>query len=170
MHVRGEEFTGEQKARNSACYEALTVRDGIRRCRPVPNTVIPPRSDTWASPTTTWLRPPSWTSTTWGTISATASASPLSQARGSPWSPDWPACAIVVATSASHRVCPRASLGWPSPCRSGTAECGVEVTTDATTYRLLAGEPLLARKWVGRRVKSQVADMVDADRPTSAEL
>jgi Trehalose and maltose hydrolases (possible phosphorylases) len=59
MYMRPDAFTPEEKARNFAYYEPLTVRDSsLSACT---QAVIAPRSASWTWRTTTWPRPRSWT-------------------------------------------------------------------------------------------------------------
>ncbi len=54
MHLRGDAFSDEQKARNFAYYEPLTVRDSsLSAC---PQAVLAASSATSSSPTTTCAR------------------------------------------------------------------------------------------------------------------
>ena len=74
MHLRGDAFTAEEKARNFAYYEARTVRDSSLSAAPRPSSRR--RSDISTSPTTTGPRRRSPTSSTCTTTPAAGSTSP----------------------------------------------------------------------------------------------
>ena len=56
MQMHSSAFTAEQKARNFACYERLTVRDSSLSACTQAVIAAEPATSTW--PTTTSARPP----------------------------------------------------------------------------------------------------------------
>ena len=112
LFYAGEYFTPEEKARNFAFYERLTVRDSsLSACIQAPSR---PRWVTSSSPTTTSPKPPYSTSTTSSTTSATGSTSPRSQEPAPSRSRASEACATATESSASCPASRRPSLAWRS--------------------------------------------------------
>ena len=103
MVLRGAAFTAEEKHRNFAHYEALTVR--APRSLPAPRPFWPPRSATCSSPTPTSPRQPCSTTTTSTATPPTASTSPPSPAAGQPSSAVSPEFDNTTAGSPSRRGC-----------------------------------------------------------------
>ena len=141
LHVCGDAFTDEEKARDFAYYEALTVRDSsLSACT---QAVIAAEVghlelayDYFARGRADGPR------TTSSTTRATACTSPRSPAPGSPPSPASAACATTAASSASRRGCPARleRLAFRLVFRGRRLQ--VEATKTHATYLLLDGEPL----------------------------
>src|SRR5690349_23488352 len=92
MHLRGDAFTPEQKARNFAYYEALTVRDSTLSASTQAVLAASP-----SSPTTTWARQRSWICTTWPTTRGMDSTWHRWLEHGRRWSRGSAVCACSLA-------------------------------------------------------------------------
>ena len=137
LHICGDAFTDEEKARDFAYYEALTVRDSsLSACT---QAVIAAEVghlelayDYFGETALMDLH-----DLEHNTRDGLHIASPR-RAPGSPPSPGSAACATTAACSASRRGCPRGSSGSPSASGSAGAGSGSRRKTPAT-YGLLAG-------------------------------
>jgi len=112
LHARGDAFSDEEKARDFAYYEAVTVRDSsLSACT---QAVIALRSGISSSRTTTSRRRRSSISTTSRATCITASTSPRSPVRGRRPLRASAACATTAARSHSRRASRPGSVGLRS--------------------------------------------------------
>jgi len=121
MQMHSSAFTAEQKARDFAYYERLTVRDSsLSACT---QAVIAAETGHLDLAYDYLGEAALIDLSTFSTTPATGSTSPRWPAPGSRWSAASAACVSRTGPSASRRGSPTASPGSRSPCSSGAGAC-----------------------------------------------